>query len=147
MSDGSTPIIVFRDGSSTGTEILWTASSNIHLPDVAYDFTPTNNDTIPSHYTNTGTGYSYSYTPPTPPPQPNPMAFVAAMTADVNIQPLLFFFAPFFSIIQSYSVNPDAVKLIWSQLVAQYAPPTGPLSVPLQGLVEGYASANNMPFV
>jgi hypothetical protein len=142
MSDGSTPIIVFRNGSATGSEILWAASSTITAPDVCYDFTPTNNDTIPSHYTNTGSSYSYSYTPSTPPVLPNPAGFISALVSDTTIQPLFYLLAPYHSVILSYGVNASAVQLLWSQLCTQYS---AQLTSSIQATIEGYATANNMP--
>ena len=64
--DGLTPLIVFRNGSASSTEIIYTKSSNIQSPDIAYDFTPTDGDNDPRHYANTGS--TYIYTPPGAPP-------------------------------------------------------------------------------
>lgn len=145
MSDGTTPIIIFLDGSETGSEIVWAPSSNYTSPDVAYDFTPTSGDTLASHYTNTGSTYSYTPpVPPTPTPLPNPTAFLAACVADASIKPLYYLLAPYYAAIENYSVSPTAVQLLWSQLCTQYS---SLLTSDIQILIEGYATTNNMPLV
>ena len=136
MSDGTTPVIVFTDGT-TPVNILWTASSNINPPDICYDFTPTDNDWVPSHYSNTGN--SYAYTPPTAPaPGPNPIGFTNAIEADSTLTSLLSTLAPFYAAIGNYESSPQTIKTIWSQIS-----PSLPSSAVTT--IEGYAANNNMP--
>ena len=143
--DGSTTIIIFGNGSSTGTAIVYAPLDSIVSPNVAYNFTPTNNDGVPSHYTNTGTGYSYNYTPPTPTPQPDPSGFVAAMIADTTLQPILYLLAAYYAAILDYALNPSAVQLLWSQIVTQYGGTGGPLTAPMQSAILAYAVSYNCP--
>jgi hypothetical protein len=144
MSDGSTPIIVFQNNSAIGTEIIWTALSNIKPPDVAYNFQPTNGDTIPSHYTNVGGGYVYS-----PPPIITPSnipGFIAAIMADSTInQAAQIGLAAWYPQLQMFIGQPAILDAGWQALIQTYS--SSWLTPPVQSSVETYAKQNNIPLV
>jgi hypothetical protein len=125
--DGTIPIIVFPGGAgTTGNAILWTKSSNIQSPNICYDFAPTDNDTIPSHYTNNGT--SYSYNPPPAPLVVHPnladiKAFEVEIWADPNpvmTSAVKFMIAQNFPIMESNASNPQNLQAGWAGAVAAF---------------------------
>lgn len=145
MSDGSTPIIVFTPASAQGQSIIWTALSNIQPPNVAYDFSPTNGDTIPSHYTNIGGGYIYSYTPPII-TSPNVPGFIAAVMSDPSIPPASQLgLGAWYPQLQMFIEQPAILDAGWQALCSAYSGSWLPPSI--QNLVETYASQYNIPLV
>lgn len=146
MSDGSTPIIVFLNGGPLGSEIIWAPIDSIVPPNVAYNFSPTNNDTIPSHYTNIGTGYVYSYTPPAPVPQPNVIGFCNAIMADTSIpteaQAGL---GSWYANLNMFINWPQTIRNAWQILIATYSGSW--LTQQVQTSVQTYAQIYNIPLI
>jgi hypothetical protein len=146
MADGSVPVIVFNPGVATGAAILWTALSNIKPPQVGYAFTPTNNDTIPSHYTNIGGGYVYSYTPPTPPVMPNVPGFISAVMSDSTINSAAQMgLAAWYPQLAMFVGQPAVLDAGWQALIQTYAGTW--LTPAVQNSVETYAAQYNIPLV
>jgi len=150
--DGSTPLIVFRNGSASSTEIIYTNSSNIQSPDVAYDFTPTDGDNDPRHYTNTGS--TYTYTPPgapPPPSHPNMMdvkAFEVQIWADTNpvmTNAVKFMVAQNFPVMESNATSLVNLQAGWSGAVAAFG--SSWLTSDVQTEIVSVALANNIQLV
>lgn len=144
MSDGSTPVIIFTKGSNVGQAIVYTALFNVQLPNIGFAFTPTNNDTIPSHYTNVGGGYVYGYSPPTPPAVPNVMGFTAAVMGDVTIPtPAQMGLAAWYPQLQMFVNQPAILEAGWKNLIATYS--SSWLTPTVQNAVLTYAVQYNIP--
>jgi hypothetical protein len=150
--DGTTPVIIFPGGNgTTGTSVLWTKSSNVQSPNVCYDFTPTNNDTIPSHYTNNGT--SYTYTPPAALPVVHPnladvKAFEVEIWADPNpimTSAVKFMIAQNFPIMEGNASNLGNLQAGWAGAVAAFGSTW--LTSDIQTEVVGIAANNNIQLV
>lgn len=143
-SDGSTPIIVFLNGSTTGSQIVYAKNTNYTSPDVAYDFTPTNGDTIPSHYSQSGSSYIYSYVPPTPPVVPNIAGFITACRTDSTFtSEIRIGLAGLLGLLQMDAGNPTAAQQDWQDAIATYGGSW--LTSDVQTKIEGYASTYNIP--
>lgn len=150
--DGTTPIIIFPGGAgTTGNAILWTKSSNVQSPNVCYDFTPTNNDTIPSHYTNSGS--DYTYTPPASPPTVHPnlndiKAFELQIWADTNpimTRAIKFMIAQNFPIMESNASNLENLQGGWAGAVAAFGSTW--LTSDVQAEVVTVAANNNIQLI
>src|ERR1700722_16072171 len=138
MADGTIPVIIFNPGVATGAAIVWTALSNIQPPQIGYPFTPTNNDTVPSHYSNVGGGYVYSYSPPTPPVLPNVTGFITAVMSDPTInQQAQMGLAAWYPQLQMFVNQPAILDAGWQSLIQAYS--SSWLTPTVQNSVETYA--------
>lgn len=145
MSDGTTPIIVFRDGSLTGSEILWTKLENIQEPDVAFNFEAVDEDTIPMNYTKTEEGYEHT------PPVVEEVAvinidgFKLALMADTNLSvDAKFNLGNLVPSIRENINHPDLLKTAWAYLKSTHQ---GWINAQVISIVETHASEFNIPLV
>jgi hypothetical protein len=146
MADGTIPVIIFNPGVATGAAIVWTALSNIQPPQIGYAFTPTNNDTIPSHYTNIGGGYIYSYSPPVPPIMPNVSGFMNAVMSDPTISSAAQMgLAAWYPQLAMFVNQPTILDAGWQSLIQAYS--SSWLTPTVQNSVETYARQYNIPLV
>jgi hypothetical protein len=135
-----TLIIVFLNGSTIGSEITVGDPTAYTSPNVAYAFTPANNDLIPEHYSNTGLTYAYN--------EVDPSQFMSAVLADSTLTALIPLLQSWINLVPSYSANPPLAISLWSYLVATYGPSGSNQMTSVQiTTIEGYADAANMPLV
>jgi len=69
--EGTSALIVFRNGALRTQEVIATKDSNITSPDKAYEFIPTNGDRHAEHYTHKNGNLVYDYVPPAPAIKPD----------------------------------------------------------------------------
>lgn len=142
------PIIIFRNNALRTLEISHTPLSSIQSPDVAYVFTPTNNDWFANDYLNTGTG-SYIYSPlpvPLPQPMPNILKFIQAVMADTTIPtPAQMGLAAWYPQLQMFIQQPPIVKSGWANLILTFESTW--LTSQVQTSVLAYALEFNIPLV
>ena len=82
---GTSPLIVFRNGALRTREVVLTQTSNIQAPDIAFEFITQSGDRNAEHYTHNGSVLQYSPPAPEPDVSPKPAKFVIDCNADGGI--------------------------------------------------------------
>lgn len=119
-SDGSTPIIIFRNHAERTNEVVYTKSENIKGDlDDAYDFVMVGGDGVASNYLNGGSALLYS--PPVPPIVPNLLSFILALRADSSFTATQrMAMAGMLGLIQMDLYNPKALQEDWVSAIEAF---------------------------
>lgn len=86
MSDGTTALLIFREGATRSNEVAYTKIENIKAPDVAVPWEP-GEDTVAEHYELQDGKLVYA--PPPPPAQVDPgkLSEIQETIADIATNP------------------------------------------------------------
>ena len=161
LTKASAQSIVFCNHDAFG-DLITTDSTTYAQTDDVYDFTPTNQDMTPWHYSNNypSPGYTFTYgtatnpirptpAPFAPAPQPNPTGFLTAINSDplttANNFALVFQMSGLLAIFQAdlQAQNIPALQAHWAAAVASQSY----LTNAVQQMIIGYANTYYIPLV